>query len=127
MTVPTARPPTDFVACLCAAWCGTCASYTATFRQAAAAHPDQPFLWVDIEDEADLLGPAVDVDNFPTLLVVRGGRVRFFGTLTPQPATLARLLQDRLADGAAPMAVPAEIEALATLLPPHAQRLACGG
>ena len=44
------------VACLCAAWCGTCSSYRATFEQLAARHPDKHFVWIDIEDQADLVG-----------------------------------------------------------------------
>src|SRR5471032_1381081 len=43
------------VACLCAAWCGTCGSYRATFDQLAERHPDKFFVWIDIEDHADIV------------------------------------------------------------------------
>lgn len=80
------------VACLCAAWCGTCAAYRATFEDLAARHPDKYFLWVDIEDHADLVGD-LDVENFPTLLIQRHEHVAFFGTMLPDPKVANRLVQ----------------------------------
>jgi thiol-disulfide isomerase/thioredoxin len=80
------------VACLCAAWCGTCTSYRAAFEQLAARHPDKHFIWIDIEDQADLVGD-LDVENFPTLLLQRGDTVAFFGTMLPDPAVADRLIQ----------------------------------
>jgi len=81
------------VTCLCAEWCGTCRDYRAVFEATVAASAAECVpRWVDIEDEADLVGN-VDVDNFPTLLIGRGDEVLFFGTVTPQPSTLSRLLQ----------------------------------
>lgn len=79
------------VACLCAAWCGTCASYRATFEELAARHPDKYFLWVDIEDHADVVGD-LDVENFPTLLIQRHEYVSFFGAMLPDPLVAHRLL-----------------------------------
>jgi len=80
------------VACLCAAWCGTCSSYRATFEDLATRHPDKTFVWIDIEDQADLVGD-LDVDNFPTLLVQRGDTVAFFGTMVPDGGVADRLVQ----------------------------------
>ena len=91
----TATPElsTLLVACLCARWCNLCESYRATFDAIAARHPQHRFIWVDIEDEADLVH-AVDVENFPTLLIASPpGRLRFLGVLTPQPETLERVLR----------------------------------
>lgn len=79
------------VACLCAGWCGTCTSYRTAFEQMAARHPDKQFVWVDIEDQADVVGE-LDVENFPTLLVQRGNTVAFFGTVLPDPSLAERLL-----------------------------------
>ena len=73
------------VACLCAAWCGTCGRYRAAFEALAARHPDKHFVWIDIEDQADVVGD-LDVDNFPTLLMQRDDMVAFFGTVLPDPA-----------------------------------------
>ncbi|OON64694.1 thiol reductase thioredoxin [Massilia sp. KIM] len=84
------------VACLCAAWCGTCSSYRATFEQLAARHPDKHFVWIDIEDQADLMGD-LDVDNFPTLLLQRGDTVAFFGAMLPDGAVADRLIQAQAA------------------------------
>lgn len=80
------------VACLCAAWCGTCASYRGTFDELARRHPDKQFVWIDIEDQADLVGD-LDVDNFPTLLLQRGDVVAFFGTMVPDGGVADRLVQ----------------------------------
>ncbi len=80
------------VACLCAAWCGTCASYRAVFEELAARHPDKYFLWVDIEDHADLVGD-LDVENFPTLLIQRHEHVAFFGTMLPDANVANRLIE----------------------------------
>jgi len=80
------------VACLCAAWCGTCATYRATFESLAARHPDKHFIWIDIEDQAALVGD-LDVDNFPTLLLQRGDTVAFFGTMVPDGGVADRLIQ----------------------------------
>lgn len=90
-------PTPLLVACLCAAWCRLCEDYRATFAAAAAAHPSHRFVFVDIEDEAERL-QALDVENFPTLLIAAGGELRFLGVLTPQPQTLERLLRAAQAD-----------------------------
>jgi thiol-disulfide isomerase/thioredoxin len=80
------------VACLCAAWCGTCSSYRAAFDALAARHPDKTFVWIDIEDQADVVGD-LDVENFPTLLLQRRDKVAFFGTMLPDPNLADRLVQ----------------------------------
>jgi hypothetical protein len=97
------------VACLCAAWCDTCREYRAVFDGVMAGLPALQGRWVDIEDEADVLGN-IDVDDFPTVLIGRGDQVLFFGPITPQQATLERLLR-AAADGslAAQEAAPTEL------------------
>jgi thioredoxin 1 len=71
------------VACLCAAWCGSCREYETAFAQLAERHPQHRFVWIDIEDQADVVGD-FDVDNFPTLLIQHGATVAFFGTMEPE-------------------------------------------
>ncbi|MBC7489406.1 MAG: thioredoxin family protein [Glaciimonas sp.] len=66
------------VACLCAAWCGSCQEYQKNFTALAICHPEARFVWIDIEDQADLMDD-LDVDNFPTLLIQRGKIVTFLG------------------------------------------------
>ena len=83
------------VVCLCAEWCGVCRDYRSRFDQVKAAietaQPQATFLWIDVENEADLLDP-VDVDDFPTLLIALGATPHFFGPLTPQAQMLERMV-----------------------------------
>jgi thioredoxin 1 len=87
-----ALPASVLVVCLCAEWCGVCRDYRSRFEQVQSRFPQAQFLWIDVEDEADLLDP-LDVDDFPTLLLAVGGEPRFFGPLTPQAETLERLIR----------------------------------
>jgi thiol-disulfide isomerase/thioredoxin len=107
--------PSLWLACLCAGWCRTCDGYRPVLDAVAAEHPGLPVRWIDIEDEADLVGD-IDVETFPTLLVAGADGVRFFGPLTPQPETLRRLLRAAFAPGAAAMAVAPEVQRLAARL-----------
>lgn len=86
------EPSSLLIACLCAAWCGSCREYRPLFDDVAAAFPHARFVWIDIEDEADLVDP-VEVENFPTLLIATDGKARFFGPLTPHRETLVRLVR----------------------------------
>jgi hypothetical protein len=137
----TASPPAPtatHVACLCAAWCRLCDDYRTVLREVAAAvateqaaemasgmasewagpWPELQWHWIDIEDEAELLGE-VDVETFPTLVIADGAAVRFAGPLMPQHDILRRLLRatvlDARADACWP-AVDAAIEAFAARL-----------
>ena len=80
------------VVCLCAEWCGTCRDYREGFDLLASDFAGVRFLWLDIEDQADLLGD-LDVENFPTILIRRGAWILFFGTLLPQVGHLRRLIE----------------------------------
>ncbi len=80
------------VVCLCAAWCRTCEAFQPAFAAHAQARPQWRLHWVDIEDEADRLGD-LDVDTFPTLLVLRAGGAHFFGPIVPQVAAIDTLLR----------------------------------
>lgn len=96
------KPPAAavHVACLCAAWCRLCDDYAPVFERVTqalqTACPGLQTHWIDIEDEAELLGD-FDVETFPTLVVVVGDELRFAGPLTPQPETLQRVLASVLA------------------------------
>ncbi len=79
------------VACLCAAWCDSCGAYRATFDALAQRHPDKHFVWIDIEDQADLVGD-FDVENFPTLLIQQADLVAFFGCVQPELRVADRLI-----------------------------------
>jgi thiol-disulfide isomerase/thioredoxin len=79
------------VACLCAAWCNACRDYRPGFFEAAERHPNAHFVWIDIEDQADVVGE-LDVDNFPTLLIQRGDLVTFYSPVHPDARQAERLL-----------------------------------
>jgi thioredoxin 1 len=61
------------------------------FAQMATRYPSFRFAWLDIEDQADLVGE-IDVETFPTVLMADAQGTRFFGPLTPQAHTLSRML-----------------------------------
>jgi thioredoxin 1 len=92
--------PVNWVICLCADWCGLCRDYNLVFTQMAARYPASRFAWLDIEDQADLVGD-IEVETFPTLLVADAGGTRFLGPLTPQAPTLSRLLDSLAQPGRA--------------------------
>jgi len=80
------------VACLCAAWCDTCVAYREGFLALAQRFPRAEFRWVDIEDQAEAVED-IEVENFPTILVKRGGETLFDGVMLPHHEHLQRLLE----------------------------------
>ena len=107
----TAPASPALVACLCAQWCLTCDSYRSVFEGLASEFPDARFVWVDIEDESDLVDP-IEVENFPTLLIGVASEVRFFGTVMPHAETLKRMVQTQLTADTPASAPDAEVRAL---------------
>jgi len=123
---PSAEPL--LVACLCAQWCRTCDAYRDTLAATRDAlrlgHPGAAarFVWVDIEDEADLVGD-LDIEDFPTILLARGDQVVFFGPVLPHAQTLDRLVRSALDTGLPPLAAAAQapdVRALPARLRGHA-------
>ena len=96
-----ADPGRLVVVALCAAWCDTCTEFRAAYERLAQARPQAAFVWLDIEDDAEIAGD-VDVENFPTLAIYRGRAPLHFGISLPNESTVGRLL-DALADAAAPL------------------------
>jgi len=116
MTIATPKCSAPLlVVCLCAQWCRVCDDYRSRFQQVqkdvVVDYPQASFLWLDVEDEADLLHP-LDVENFPTLLIAVDAQLLFFGALTPQAATLNRLVRSLAQDAAAPALTQPELTAL---------------
>ena len=107
------------VACLCAAWCGSCREYRTTFETLGRGFAEQAdFVWIDVEDEADALGD-LDIEDFPTLLIAHGHETLFLGPVTPQPQTAERLVRSALAleleaATTAHPELPAQVRAVAT-------------
>ena len=101
MSLPViSSPPPDFLAptgstwvvCLCADWCGVCRDYRAIFEWVATQHSQLRFAWLDVEDQASLVGD-LEIETFPTLLVANDHGACFMGALTPHAHTLSRLLE----------------------------------
>lgn len=83
------------IACLCAGWCDVCKQYRAGFDALAEQFPQHQFVWIDIEDQADLVGD-LDVENFPTVLIQKDDIVVFYGTMMPEPRLIARMMEAQL-------------------------------
>jgi thioredoxin 1 len=112
------EPPANprwLVVCLCAEWCGTCRDYRAPLLQVASEFPTDAFAWIDIEDEADLAGD-IDIETFPTLLVLDGTQILFYGPVLPGADGLRRLLRALQENGAQPVALDDEVRALVARL-----------
>ena len=84
------------IACLCAAWCRLCDEYASVLGAATEAFDahdvSMQVHWIDIEDDAELVGN-FDVETFPTIVIVTDGQLRFAGPVRPQADTLIRLLR----------------------------------
>jgi thioredoxin 1 len=105
ITYPHSGPPTEWtVVCLCAEWCDTCRDYRRLFEQRAARANDALHLWVDIEDDSDVLGD-LDIETFPTLLVLHGDRPRFFGPVLPQIDVIDGMLRTMAAADASVVSI----------------------
>lgn len=86
------NPNVWLIACYCAQWCGTCKEYFTAFEALSQRFPQHLFVWVDIEEEPELLDD-IDIENFPTLLIQIEGKNHFFGTMLPYISHLERILQ----------------------------------
>jgi thioredoxin 1 len=98
------------VACLCAAWCRLCDDYRAVLaslaEELARGGARIRWHWVDIEDEAELVGE-LDVETFPTIVIADALHVRFAGPVQPQRETLQRLLRATITEAPASASWPA--------------------
>lgn len=80
------------IVCYCAAWCDTCTQYRQNFDALAAKWPTHTFVWVDIEENPELLDDE-DIENFPTILIQGTAGNFFFGTLLPYISHLEKLVE----------------------------------
>ena len=101
--------PDLLVVCLCAAWCDTCGEFREGFENLKKTFPKGRFVWLDVEDDAALVGD-VDVENFPTLAVYRCESPVFFGVTLPQEGVVSRTIAG-VVEGKA-ISVPPAIAAL---------------
>lgn len=79
------------IACYCAAWCDTCVKYQPEFNALAQRWPEHIFVWIDIEENPELLGDD-DVENFPTILVQNASGNLFYGPMLPYISHLDRYI-----------------------------------
>jgi thioredoxin len=93
LLAPQAADATPIVVALCAAWCDTCGQFRVSFENIGRTRPTMLFVWLDIEDDADICGD-IDVENFPTLAIYRSGEILHFGVSLPHEATVARLIDE---------------------------------
>ena len=91
--------PHVVAAVLCAQWCTTCREFVPMLETLAARLPQHSWVWIDIEDDAALVGD-VDIETFPTLAVYVDATLAHFGPVLPNPA-----LVERLVGSARPVAV----------------------
>ena len=75
----------------CAAWCNTCGEFRHTFDDLSARRPGARFVWLDIEDDAQVVGD-IEIENFPTIAVFSDNRLVHFGVSLPQAAIVGRLI-----------------------------------
>jgi thioredoxin reductase (NADPH) len=114
MTAP-ANEERLLVACLCATWCKTCTEFRGTFDKLAKENDGAKFVWLDVEDDSALVGD-LDIENFPTLAVFRGGKPLFYGVTMPQEGVVARTLASLSRDDRDSIEVPEEIAGLPSAL-----------
>lgn len=89
------HPQSLHIVCLCAAWCGTCTSYRATFEALQRAHPQHTFAWLDIE-QAPFAESGLEVENFPTIWLGTDSQALFYGTVLPHAAVVEKMLEKAL-------------------------------
>jgi thioredoxin reductase (NADPH) len=99
------------VACLCAAWCKTCTEFRGTFDKLSESNPRAKFIWLDVEADSELVGD-IEIENFPTLAVFRGGKPLFYGVTMPQEGVVARTLASLQREDRDAVEVPEEISGL---------------
>ena len=110
------KPARDLlVVCLCAAWCKTCTEFRDTFDKLAHADAGADFVWLDVENDSALVGD-IEIENFPTLAVFRGGKPLFYGVTMPQEGVVARTLAALKRDDRDAIDVPEEIAGLPEVL-----------
>lgn len=62
-------------------------------------------VWVDIEDQSELLDN-VDIEDFPTLLMSDANHVYFWGPLLPHEATACQVIEGLVRGALAPLDAP---------------------
>ncbi|MEH6461968.1 thioredoxin family protein [Chitinimonas sp. JJ19] len=88
------QPDSQLIAVIGAeAWCQKCRQLKPLFETAAHnAQPNETWLWLDLEDHAEFIGPHIP-DDLPTLLHYRQGKLIAHGTLPTGTAAFEPAMQ----------------------------------
>lgn len=105
------HPDALLVACFCADWCKTCKQYQPAFEALAARWPQACLIWIDIEEQPELLGDE-DIEDFPTLQIQNENGTVFYGPMLPHIEHLERLLRSVSAQSATVQGGPGDLRAL---------------
>ena len=80
---------------LCAEWCGVCRDLKGMFEELSAIHPSVQWTWVDVEDHSEIFDD-LELDTFPSLLVILNKRPWFFGSIEPRKDVVLRIVTEIL-------------------------------
>lgn len=72
---------------VCADWCSVCRDYRATLND----FPEFDIKWIDIND-FESLTEEIEIETFPTVIIVNKMDVLFFGSVEPNKNSLTSLL-----------------------------------
>ena len=81
------------VACLCSLRCPKCEQCWPEFLAESEARREMCFVWVDVDDNADLVAEFADLSRLPLLLVQREEDVLFLGAITPERSAMAKAIE----------------------------------
>ena len=87
-----ANPDDFWVVCLCAEWCHVCRDWQPRFQPWWPNRVGCRTLWLDVEDEKRC--PNLDIETFPTLLILRRNQPLFLGAVPPVDEHIARLVKN---------------------------------
>lgn len=99
------------VGVICADWCGTCRAFREVVE--AMQHTDAAlrWIWVDIDQEEALL-ESFEIEAFPTLLVMRGESLHYFGAVRPTSEAVVPLVRSVREDRLPALQASAQLTAL---------------
>jgi thioredoxin 1 len=86
---------------LCAEWCGVCRDLKGMFEELSAIQPSVHWTWVDVEDHSEIFDD-LELDTFPSLLVMLNKRPWFFGSIEPRKEVVLRIVT-KISESPSPM------------------------
>ena len=79
--------PSLTVLIVCATWCGVCRDYKRVIESELKLKP----VWVDVDD-FEALTDHLSIETFPTIVILNGSDVLFFGSIDAKQGTLSGLI-----------------------------------